>query len=161
MMSFRRFKALADSYGADLQRWPAALRGDAQALRDASPAARALLDEARALDTAIAAAGRRREAALWPAGEQDAALARLRDGVAARIAPGPSRPVHARRGPAAMLLGAMTWASRGQSGWLGMAMGAGLAVAAGVLIGAQTVPPPVTVDVLTILQPTPIHFFAD
>ncbi len=93
MLSLKRFASLANSYGADLERWPAATHADVRELLDASPEARAIFGAARAEDHAIGAARRREEGALWHPGDQDAALARLRSGVAARItAPPVTRP---------------------------------------------------------------------
>lgn len=153
MLTLRRFTALAESYGAELLRWPPEARGEAAALLRSSAAARAILDEARVLDEAIAAAGRREDAALWRPGEQDAALARLRSGVAARIAASP------RRRPTGRLAG---WApSSAVLGWIGMAAGGGLVVAAGLFIGALSATAPTPDSVLTILQPAPIHILAD
>ena len=71
------------SYGADLQRWPEEARRDAQALLDHSAEAGVLFDEARTLDQAIDQATIREDALLWPPGERDAALDRLRSGVEA------------------------------------------------------------------------------
>ncbi|MGB6308684.1 MAG: hypothetical protein WBF89_12930, partial [Steroidobacteraceae bacterium] len=82
----RRFRALIDSYGADLRRWPDSDRPPAQLLLEALPEARRLLDEARRLDEKIAAAAARQDAELWAKDEPDAALARLRDRIAVRIA---------------------------------------------------------------------------
>lgn len=48
-----RFGHLLDVHGADPGRWPAQEREAALALVEAEPAARALLDEARALDAAL------------------------------------------------------------------------------------------------------------
>src|SRR5580692_7935829 len=93
MLTLSRFTALVDSYGAELNRWPEAVRAEAQALAESSPQARALLAAARVLDATIATARASHDASLWPPGDQAAALARLRSGVAARIAssanPGP------------------------------------------------------------------------
>ena len=99
MLTLRRFRTMADSYGADLLRWPDGARAEAQALLKASPAARALLDEARTLDDAIEAAGASEDAVLWEPDGQDAALARLRSGVEARIvASAERRPTFRRTG---------------------------------------------------------------
>jgi hypothetical protein len=55
-MDLTRFEALADAYGADLRRWPAAERDAADALMAAEPqAARALLSAAEGLDDLLAA----------------------------------------------------------------------------------------------------------
>ncbi len=48
-----RFRDLIDAYGGDPQRWPANERAAALALADADARARALLDEAKSLDTLI------------------------------------------------------------------------------------------------------------
>jgi len=52
------FHALAEAYGGDLARWPAARRAGAEALAATSPAAAAALGEGRALDGLLAAAPR-------------------------------------------------------------------------------------------------------
>jgi len=86
MMTFRRFRALTQSYGANLQRWPQEERADAEELLRSSAQARALHDLERSLDEVIAAVSAREQAARWPEGAEEAALARLRTGVAKRIA---------------------------------------------------------------------------
>ena len=48
-----RFSELLDAYGADLQRWPAAERGPAQAWLSASPESRSLRLQAALLDEAL------------------------------------------------------------------------------------------------------------
>src|SRR6185312_7481000 len=82
----RRFRALTQSYGAELQRWPQDERGAAEELLRNSGAARALLEQERTLDEAIAAASTHEHSQRWPQGAADAALARLHSGVANRIA---------------------------------------------------------------------------
>ncbi len=77
MIELRRFKALTDSYGADLHRWPEEARIDAAAFVRVSVQARVLLDAARALDEVIDAASERADALQWPHGELRAAAARL------------------------------------------------------------------------------------
>lgn len=53
-MTSERFAYLADAYGADLQRWPLAERGAAQALLDGgSASAREALDQASWLDAQL------------------------------------------------------------------------------------------------------------
>jgi len=49
-MDHTEFKTLIETYGATPERWPAELRADALACRDASPEARALLRAAAGLD---------------------------------------------------------------------------------------------------------------
>jgi len=147
MLTLRRFRRMAEIYGADLRRWPDKVRADAQALRTVSPQARAILGDARVLDEAIEAAGARENAMLRQPGESDTALARVRAGVAARIAAsGARRP---------------SWAPPWQLWWLGMAAGSGLAVAVGLLLGATVGSEPAADDLLAMLQPAPIHMLAD
>ncbi len=52
-MSLERFAALADAFGADMRRWPAADRAAAHDLAQASLSARACLAAADALDAAL------------------------------------------------------------------------------------------------------------
>ncbi|MBN9466595.1 hypothetical protein [Brevundimonas sp.] len=52
-MRIERLQALAEAYGGDLRRWPADQRAFAESLVAADPAARALLDEAAALDALL------------------------------------------------------------------------------------------------------------
>jgi hypothetical protein len=152
MLTLKRFRAKAESYGADLKRWPEALRGEGEALLKVSPEARAVLDEARRLDQAIAAGSAEEDARLWPPGEQDAALARLRASVVARIAAPPgSRPEHRRAG----------WALSLRLRWAGLVTAGGFAIMAGLLIGGLYAGTPEPDSVLTILQPQPIEILAD
>jgi hypothetical protein len=159
MLTLRRFTVLAESFGADLQRWPAETQGDAQALLAASAEARAVLDEARQLDEAIVAARRLEEAALWQPGEMDAALARLQSGVAGRIAPGMPRRRSVRE--------RFGWAFSGGGsvlgapvGWIGFAASGAVAVAAGLLIGSLSAAAPAPGDILAVFQAATIPFLA-
>jgi hypothetical protein len=152
MLTLGRFKALAESYGVDLRRWPEELRGAAQALLATSAEARACLDKARVLDEAIAAASRREEALRWPPGEADAALARLRSAVEARIAPRPARPGAGWSGTRRPL---------SRLRWAGMATGGSLAILAGLFIGLMYGPAPAADNVLTLLDPAPIQVLTD
>jgi hypothetical protein len=52
-MDEARFQALLDAYGGDPRRWPADERAAAQAFAAAQPRSQALLDAARALDSAL------------------------------------------------------------------------------------------------------------
>jgi hypothetical protein len=79
------FHALAEAYGGDLARWPAARRAGAEALAATSPAAAAALGEARALDGLLAAAPRQVAGAALEARIARAAPAARRPG------PGPGR----------------------------------------------------------------------
>jgi hypothetical protein len=149
MLTLRRFEALAASYGADLARWPDDVRDSARALVDRSPHARALLDRAQRLDAAVALAGS--DAAQWGSGGQSAALARLRSGVQARIAAVPQNQRAFRLG--------LSWADLR---WVGMVTGAGCAVTAGLVIGANlSVPPPSGETLQALLQPAPIGLLED
>jgi hypothetical protein len=160
MLTLRRFKALADSYGAELQRWPDEVRGEAEALLNASPEARRFLAEAQTLDDVIEAASAQEDTMLWPPGEQSAALARLRSGVAARLTSSPPRR------PVGRFLG---WAPLGEAyraisvyfGWVGLATGSGFAIVAGLLIGSMYAPTSAPHDVLTMLQPAPLQILAN
>jgi hypothetical protein len=153
MLTLGRFKALAESYGADLRRWPEELRSEAQALLASSPEARACLGDARVLDEAISAASQREDAVRSPPGEADAALARLRSAVEARIAP---RPAHRRPGR-----GGGRWLPSLPLRWAGMATGGSLAILAGLLIGAMYSSGAAPDNVLTLLDPAPIQVLTD
>jgi len=147
MLTLRRFTRMADIYGADLRRWPAHVRADAQALLTVSPEARAILGDAQVLDEAIDAARAREHATLFRPGDSDAALARVRAGVAARIAASVARRP--------------SWVLPWQLWWLGMAAGSGLAVAVGLLLGTTVGSEPAPDNFLAMLQPAPIHMLAD
>ena len=47
MMTLNRFRTLADSYGADLQRWPERMRPQALVLLDSSGEAREIIARAK------------------------------------------------------------------------------------------------------------------
>lgn len=153
MLTLRRFRAMAGSYGADLWRWPEAVRANARALLADEPEARAILEEARTLDEAIEAASAREDATTWQPGEAAAALARLRSGVDARIAA--ATPSRRRSGWA--LAAAGPWGHALHLGWVGLATGGGFAIMAGLLIGALYGSVPEPDAVLMMLQPAPIH----
>ncbi len=158
MVTLRQFKVLAESYGADLHRWPAELRKEAEALLAVSPDARAALAAERVLDEAIDAARAQQDAALWPPGMEDAALARLRSSVAARIAASPARHRAAPGRGARVLSG--SWALSLLLGPAGLAAGGGVAVAAGLLLGALYTPVPAASNVLVMLQPMPLSILS-
>ena len=97
MMTQKKFRYLAECYGADLSRWPAADRGQAETLLAQSPEARAVLRDQRNVDIVIARAFDAQDMALDAENAREdshAALARLRVGVAGRIAEhsGATRP---------------------------------------------------------------------
>ena len=81
MLTIKRFQVLAESYGADLQRWPQESRTEAERLLAVSSEARQALAAARILDAAILEASTQDQ--LSPA-EQSAALERLKSAVASR-----------------------------------------------------------------------------
>lgn len=88
MMTEKRFKMLARSYGASFARWPEDERPQAEALWMMSPAARAALAEQDALDADLGRMFRAQAEHLSSqrAGEESgAALARLRAGIAGRL----------------------------------------------------------------------------
>jgi hypothetical protein len=159
MMTLKRFRVLADSYGADLQRWPEEMLGPARAFLIASPEARAILDVAHELDDAIEAASARESAVRWPPGEQEAALARLRAGVASRIVSTTARP------PPYLRL--LSWGGGAGAASLrlrrvGLATGCAFAIIAGLLIGSMTRSAPAPEGALTmLLQPASIEILAD
>ncbi|OUJ13686.1 hypothetical protein [Acetobacter sp. DsW_063] len=99
MMTQTRFRYLALSYGADLSRWPAADRDPAEELLANSAEARGIFREQQSIDTVLARAFDAQDAELGAqrAGEDEhAALARLRAGVAGRIAGQPATKIRSR-----------------------------------------------------------------
>ena len=78
-MKLSRFKALTDSYGAHLQKWPEQERASAEELLRTSAQARLLLDDARPLDEALERAGAKLDTAVGNATDAQAALDRLRN----------------------------------------------------------------------------------
>jgi hypothetical protein len=160
MMTPQRFRALAASYGADLQRWPEAERDAARALVHVSPAARSMLATAQRLDAAIAAASSQEHAATLQSGEEDAALARLRSGVASGIAAS-ARPRQqgARHG---WTLGVLQPSDRFSPAGVGAVVVSGaIAIMAGLLIGTLYTWQPSPDGLLATLQPAPFHLLED
>lgn len=157
MMTLRRFRTLADSYGADLQRWPERLRTRARVLLDTSAEARVIMDRAGELDRAIAAARAERDARVWDGGRAAAALPRLRAGVAARI-----RPPVARGTAAPGAIGSAGARYRPQRArWVGLAAAAGFAVLAGLALGILYSPAAPPQDLTALLQPAPLQLLTD
>ncbi|WP_315767555.1 MULTISPECIES: hypothetical protein [unclassified Bradyrhizobium] len=159
MWSLDEFTSLAESFGADLDRWPAELRSHAAALLDTSVEARAVLDRERELDIAMADAQRHEDLVLWPPGERVAALARLRSGVAARIAPLPW---------IRSAVFALGWnvlenseAAGANRGWLRFATSSTIVIAAGFMIGAHFLAAPPPADLLSSLEIAPIQIFSE
>ncbi len=159
MLTLKQFTAMLDSYGADPRRWPANMRVEAQALLDRSDEARRSLADARCLDEGIISASAREEAELWQPGDQDAALARLRSGVAARIAS--TSYQRSGRRSAWTLFEDMQWVFSPRLAWVGVGASSSLAVVAGLLIGAAFGAPSTSDNLMTMLQPDPIQILAD
>ncbi|WP_300154159.1 hypothetical protein [Solidesulfovibrio sp.] len=162
MMPLSRFEELLGCYGADPARWPEDVRGAAQALLAASAAARAALEAERGLDAAIRAAGAVEAEALRPAGGREAALSRLRAGVAARVAAAPPQTTLPRRLVELLLLSASGgWALPFRTRLAGLATAGCCAVMAGLLLGALTTTSPAPDALLTLLEPTPPSLLAE
>jgi hypothetical protein len=157
MMPLTRFAALADSYGGDIGRWPKAVRHEARALAEASPEARDRLAEAARLDAALLAESRRDLEALLPPQAQDAAVARLRRGVAGRIAAPRSQAPSTRPAWLAGLADRLAGPAR----LAGLATAGGMAVMAGLLVGALTVAQPDGDGLVALMQPTPLALFSE
>jgi|SRR6185312_12213306 len=158
MMTLRRFRTLADSYGADLQRWPQRLRGQALALLDSSAEARAVISRAKELDDAIAAAGAARLERLRGGESADAALHRLQKNVSARIRRPPSGGVIALDG---MRPRAASRYRPRPAEWIGLATAASLAVIAGLALGILYSPSAPQEDLTALLQPAPLQVLTD
>ena len=158
MLTLGRFRSMTESYGADLDRWPEQARADARALLSVSAEARAMLKEVRVLDDLIETTHAREDGLLWQPGEQDAALERLRAGVAARIAALPVRPRATDR--------LRAW-FRGEAApirlrWLGLATGGVCAIICGLLIGGRYEPVPTSPGVLSqLLRPPALEILPD
>lgn len=156
MMTLRRFRTLADSYGADLQRWPERQRGQALALLESSAEARSIMARARELDEAIAAAGAARDRQVWAGESPDRALRRLQSHVSAR-----ARSAAARGAAQAVELRATRHGPPQRAGWFGLATAAGLAVLAGLALGILYSPSAPPQDLTALLQPAPLQLFTD
>jgi hypothetical protein len=157
MMTLKQFQKLAESYGADLRRWPERSRPQAQTLLDSSAEARGIIALARELDDAIRAAGSARSENIWSGDRPEAALVRLRNTVAARIgAPGAAAGGSATEG--------FVGFARGRPGpvrWIRLATAASVAIVAGVTLGIVYSPAATQPDLLAVLQPQPIQLLND
>jgi hypothetical protein len=159
MMTLKRFRLLSESYGADLLRWPAEARDEAQALLSASAEARALFEEARRLDAAIGAASAHEQAQRWPLDERNQALTRLRSRVALQIAAEAVRPPVRRLGW--LLRGQHPTASPRLRRW-GLATSGVFAIVLGLLVGTLYAPAPAPVAVLTaLLRPAALEILPE
>lgn len=159
MMTLRRFRTLTESYGGDLRRWPEGLRPQARALLEKSGDARRMLARAQDLDDAIAAATAARSARIWSADRADAALERLRSGVAARTA----ATVVQREGWLAWLRElrpAALGAPRAR--WVGLTTAASLALVVGLALGMLYSPAAPAPDFFSsLLQPAPFQLLTN
>lgn len=155
MMPLSRFSTLADSYGGDIGRWPEIFRDEARALAAASSAARARLAEAASLDAALMAGSRHDIETLLPPGAEDAAVARLRRGVAGRIAAPQPQPRARLTRPAWLVRLAVP------PRLAGLATAGSVAVMAGLLVGALTVAQPDGDALMSFMQPTPLAVFIE
>jgi len=154
MLTIRRFRVLAESYGADLQRWPQRSRAAAERLLTVSAQARRVFSEARILDAAILEASTQNQVS--PA-EQCAALERLKSAVAIRLATSNAQRPHPS---------VFGWMPR----WFRevatprrfkLASGVCAVLVAGLVIGSLYTGAPATRSVLTFLQPDPLQLFED
>ena len=157
MMTLKQFQKLAESYGADLRRWPERLRPQAQALLDSSAEALAVMARARELDDAIYAAGSARSENLWSGDRAEAALVRLRNSVAARIGgPGAATGAAATEGSVRAAR-----SGPGRLRWISLATAASVAIVAGVALGIVYSPAATQPDLLALLQPQPLQLLND
>ena len=156
MLKIERFTALVRSYGANIDLWPVEERGDALALLEISKAARAVVAEERLLDDALAGALKHQESPRMSPVEHDAAVARLRTNVAARIARASAEPSGFRGRFFAHVRG--LWPDLN---WLGLSSGSGIAVAAGLFIGMHFPALSASGDLLSTLQVASIPIFME
>ena len=158
MLTLGRFRSMTESYGADLARWPEQARADARALLSVSADARALLEEARALDDLIGTTHEQEEGLLWRPGEQEAALERVRAGVASRIATLPVR----RRVTDRLREWLGGEAAPARLRWAGLVAGGACAVIAGLMVGGQYESAPTGPGALNqMLRPAVLEFLPD
>jgi len=150
MMTLKRFRRLADSYGADLRRWPERLRPEARRLLESSAQAQEIIARAEELDDAIIAAAAARSDSVWSGDGPEGALVRLRDGVAARIRP---------PAPASAIRTAHNVPRR--AGWISLATAASVAILAGLVLGIRYSPAAPQQDLLALLQPAPVQLLSD
>jgi hypothetical protein len=157
MMTLKRFRTLADSYGGDLQRWPERTRPQARALLETSAEARQIIGRARKLDEVIAAADAAHSEHFWSGDRAEAALERLRNRLATRIAA--TTPAPAIR--ALSLLRTPLGTSR-RVRWISLATAASVAIVAGLLLGIRYSPAAAEQHGLSaLLQPSPFQLRTD
>jgi hypothetical protein len=160
MMTLKRLKALSNSYGADLLRWPAEVRRDAEALLRISDEARQILATAAETDAMLDAMSRVEQAVLSSGPEEAAALARLRAGVAARIAEESLAKKQRRRWQGIASLNGGVATLQANLGWLCLATSGAVAVVGGLFIGVISTPSSMPDAVLSLLQTFPLHVFS-
>jgi hypothetical protein len=160
MLTLRRFKELAEAYGADLEHWPVDRRAGAQILLQSSAEARAAIEKAAALDEVLMAGRLQADGETWPGNELDVSLARLRAGVAGQIATQNSRsavPMKSR----VSALAAMWLAYRRP---LELSAFGALAIVVGLWIGSMSAaamaPAGGSNAVMALLQPEPVHMLS-
>jgi hypothetical protein len=157
MMTLKRFRTLADIYGADLQRWPERVRPHARTLLETSAEARNIIGRAEELDEAITAASNEHRQRLWSGDHPEAALVRLRNSVAARI-----RPVTPPRFSAAGAPTLRPARNPGRrAGWIGLATAASVAIVSGLALGIRYSQAAPQQDLLALLQPAPVQLLND
>jgi len=157
MMTLKRFRKLADSYGADLRRWPERLRPEARRLVESSAQAREIIGRAGELDDAIIAAGAARSDSVWSGDGPEDALPRLRNGVAARIrSAAPATAIAAGGIPIRTARNAPR-----RVGWISLATAASVAILAGLVLGIRYSPAAPQQDLLALLQPAPVQLLSD
>lgn len=149
-MTMRRFRTLANSYGADLERWPEDEREPAQTLLAASEKARALVGSERSRDAVFASLAR---TVSDPAdlGNDGAALVRLRTGVQSRLAA--ARPLGERPPGDVQIRARQIGAFRLRRTVFGIL--AGSVAVAGLLTGMLTPPIPTDAGFAILLQAAP------
>jgi hypothetical protein len=153
-MTLERFRTLANSYGAELRRWPAEERGQAETLLRSSEAARAILNGARTGDDLLGIAPAGNEPAASPADET--AVERLRVGIWARI------EASATRSSEAPTRAFARWLSWPQFRWATLAVASVIAIAAGIWIGKyHESEQPASDIVVTLLQPGPLPWLTN
>jgi hypothetical protein len=158
MMTLKRFRKLADSYGADLRRWPERLRPEARRLLESSAQARQIIGGAGELDDALIAAAAARSDSVWSGDDPEDALLRLRNGVAARIRTGgaPATAIAAGGIPIRTPRNAPR-----RVGWISLATAASVAILAGLVLGIRYSPAAPQQDLLALLQPAPVQLLSD
>jgi len=142
MISQKRFEILAETYGASLELWPESERHDAEILIKTSAEARNSLSQQATLDQLLTRALEAEAAHFLPSIDDnpEAALTRLRAGVAGQIAERPGkrrawRHVFGRWFPYGLADGLTVGNGGLAMRWTAMACSGGVAVTCGVWLG--------------------------